>query len=483
MSESLVVENNRLIRDLMFAKKVIKSLENITTFAIQLTQEVDGDCNPVTVQRIRTDIDTHLKTYHSLKDNITRDVEDVEPATSVVEKSLIDAMKTKMNALTARKTPTTTRKPKPCHITGLPTPITCVECQTVFTSGHEFVTHITGAKITTKSVHPLTTTKATNKYKSSAKATKRTQTKPNTIFETIDGNDIASEHSSVVPIVCIPGGYRCGHPDCDYAATTRRFIHMHYTIHQTGARPFQCGVDHCELSFRTEHILRSHQMAVHSGDSKELTGQRWIICHRDGCKYRTKSQANWVAHNRMQHTGAEQAVRFTCDVCHKSYSRQRVLDEHKKLVHTGADDRDLFACHYCFRRYKTQSALKSHVIQKHQNLLSISVDESEEVEDQLMDANDESTGSHAIDSQLDESVGLAQVSHDLSEGLDATTEQMDATIDDNSGDDQLAPGGTDETLDIPIFTTSRGFECGYPACNYSSKLRRNVNSHFTVHQT
>ncbi|CAG2171430.1 unnamed protein product [Oppiella nova] len=81
MSESLVVENNRLIRDLMFAKKVIKSLENITTFAIQLTQEVDGDCNPVTVQRIRTDIDAHLKTYHSLRQQLT----DTTPAKKTTE--------------------------------------------------------------------------------------------------------------------------------------------------------------------------------------------------------------------------------------------------------------------------------------------------------------------------------------------------------------------------------------------------------------
>ena len=81
MSESLVVENNRLIRDLMFAKKVIKSLENITTFAIQLTQEVDGDCNPATVQRIRTDIDAHLKTYHSLRQQLT----DTTPAKKTTE--------------------------------------------------------------------------------------------------------------------------------------------------------------------------------------------------------------------------------------------------------------------------------------------------------------------------------------------------------------------------------------------------------------
>jgi hypothetical protein len=73
MSESLVVENNRLIRDLMFAKKAIKSLENITTFAIELTQEVDCDCKPSTVQRIRADIQTHLTSYESFKQQITAD--------------------------------------------------------------------------------------------------------------------------------------------------------------------------------------------------------------------------------------------------------------------------------------------------------------------------------------------------------------------------------------------------------------------------
>jgi hypothetical protein len=73
LMDEMIAENNRLIRDLMFAKKAIKSLENITTFAIELTQEVDCDCKPSTVQRIRADIQTHLTSYESFKQQITAD--------------------------------------------------------------------------------------------------------------------------------------------------------------------------------------------------------------------------------------------------------------------------------------------------------------------------------------------------------------------------------------------------------------------------
>ncbi|CAG2110979.1 unnamed protein product [Medioppia subpectinata] len=417
-----------------------------------------------------------------------------------VELSLIEAMKTKMSALTgaaAVVSPKVTDR-KPCDITGalLPAPITCNECQTVFANCLDFVNHTSLApKLTKKSGTKSSPSRPSKRTKKSIGSRKVIKTEPTKPFEMINSD------SEEIPIYPVMNGYRCGYKGCTYTATYRRFIEMHFTVHST-ATPFWCGVNGCEMSFRSEQALTGHQSTAHPNPSN----RRWIVCHRTGCRFRTKSRANWVEHNITHRSSDPQPERYTCDVCNKSYTRLTVLSEHMKLSHTGSatataptstsaitttiesvaigttaaadSGGDPYLCEHCPRTYRSLATLNTHVRREHRYPY---VCDSEGCISRF-------ESDHLLDEHRARVHGSGYTGGDNETNGEPVEETNDNNnpIDDELTDESHAVSAVKavgDLLEIPIFTLATGFVCGYPGCAYSARQRGAVTAHFAVHQT
>ncbi|CAG2110977.1 unnamed protein product [Medioppia subpectinata] len=341
---------------------------------------------------------------------------------------------------------------------------------------------------------PSRPSKRTKKSIGSRKVIKTEPTKP---FEMINSD------SEEIPIYPVMNGYRCGYKGCTYTATYRRFIEMHFTVHST-ATPFWCGVNGCEMSFRSEQALTGHQSTAHPNPSN----RRWIVCHRTGCRFRTKSRANWVEHNITHRSSDPQPERYTCDVCNKSYTRLTVLSEHMKLSHnssatataptstsaitttiesvaigtTAAADSggDPYLCEHCPRTYRSLATLNTHVRREHRYPY---VCDSEGCISRF-------ESDHLLDEHRARVHGSGYTGGDND---DETNGEPVEEINDNNNpiDDELADEShavlavkaVGDPLEIPIFTLATGFVCGYPGCAYSARQRGAVTAHFAVHQT
>jgi len=132
---------------------------------------------------------------------------------------------------------------------------------------------------------------------------------------------------------------------CEYTSLNISSLRQHEASHKR--KRFTCDI--CEIQFSCSCSLKSHYQ-IHS--------QKPYNC--DYCGKMFKYKGAWVKHCRVHADGNSKPVN-ECDVCLKSFSKRKNLEEHRS-THTG--ERPL-SCDVCKRTFNHRSALRTHEMMKH----------------------------------------------------------------------------------------------------------------------
>lgn len=121
-------------------------------------------------------------------------------------------------------------------------------------------------------------------------------------------------------------------------------------------RPFKCQEEHCSLSFKNVHHLKSHHQAIHTQQDREFNCE---VCNR-----KFAQRALLTAHSRSH---IKDYSMFPCnfDSCDRRFKRLNNLKDHCLREHNNAE---IYLCNYeekCIERFKMLSDLKSHRQDRH----------------------------------------------------------------------------------------------------------------------
>ncbi|XP_037029804.1 zinc finger and BTB domain-containing protein 24-like [Bradysia coprophila] len=139
--------------------------------------------------------------------------------------------------------------------------------------------------------------------------------------------------------------YVCDHCDRKFYAKSDLILHMY--SHKTSPLPFQC--DECDKSFSAKFKLNQHIM-THQGVKSHA-------CQFCGKKFTRNSSLtiHLLTHSSMD-------TKYECNVCSKSFDRQRSHDRHMKIKHGST----VFQCPLC----DVQSGRKDNILRHIRNLHS-----------------------------------------------------------------------------------------------------------------
>ncbi|CAG2113279.1 unnamed protein product, partial [Medioppia subpectinata] len=527
MSVEIIAENNRLIRELLFAKKLIKCLENIMHFAVNMKTTCGCDHIRTLIhtndhhfhdyQRIRKDMDESISTVSSAPVTATPPI---GLAAAVVDTGCQTTTDDASDNIppqpitTGRKTTEITRICDNCH------QVIARDCLMTAADDLKYDSNIYAKLVATEVLvmgtaaeeslsYPLKPKTGSKKCLSSAVAKTtvenyclmtalpmplkcfgcdRMYTKCEDFLDHINrGNQLkqfankstetaenqenrrpltgsaGDQNSPKIPIETCAEGYRCGYKGCSYTTKNRKHVVFHFTAHKT-YRPYRCVADGCRQWFKTDAHLRSHQMVVHPD---EFPDRQWFRCPSQRCDYKTKVNSALTKHMRC-HTGPEaQAVRYQCADCDKSYARQRTLDEHRSVVHTRALE---YRCSQCDKRYNCLSALKTHVKQTHYKQFVCDTCAQKFVSDMELRAH--TLGLHS--SGNDESL---LITADDVDGAAIAAQLVTA------GETMTSKAAKLSANDIPIYPSDGGYRCGYAGCAYTAKRDTQVFKHTVTHSS
>lgn len=128
--------------------------------------------------------------------------------------------------------------------------------------------------------------------------------------------------------------YDCNH--CGRTFTSKQAFQNHVKVHTDG-RPYKCTI--CGDSFRFPKRLSRHAWLFHRVSICEKCGPD---CH---CSNAQKTETN-------------KDVRFTCDVCNKTFARYQSMRDHQ-AVHSGEAPLT-FICEVCGKSFKQKGQLSLH---------------------------------------------------------------------------------------------------------------------------
>ncbi|KAG4080033.1 hypothetical protein HA402_006345 [Bradysia odoriphaga] len=139
--------------------------------------------------------------------------------------------------------------------------------------------------------------------------------------------------------------YVCDHCDRKFYAKSDLILHMY--SHKTSPLPFQC--DECDKSFSAKFKLNQHIM-THQGVKSHA-------CQFCGKKFTRNSSLtiHLLTHSSMD-------TKYECNLCSKSFDRQRSHDRHMKIKHGST----VFQCPLC----DVQSGRKDNILRHIRNIHS-----------------------------------------------------------------------------------------------------------------
>ncbi|KAI8097026.1 uncharacterized protein BX664DRAFT_292299 [Halteromyces radiatus] len=147
----------------------------------------------------------------------------------------------------------------------------------------------------------------------------------------------------------VPLSFRCQWPDCTAAYAKKYQLRRHMCIH-TNKKPHPCNHPGCEASFDYKSRLQYHQDTVHSAIQR-------YICTEPGCNMKFTKWSQLQTHVNTGHP-------VECDVCHKQFGRQALLNRHIKGTHMLKEE---VHCEWegCTRVFRSLKSLKRHINVNH----------------------------------------------------------------------------------------------------------------------
>lgn len=156
----------------------------------------------------------------------------------------------------------------------------------------------------------------------------------------------------------------------------------HEQIHINQSGGLECY--HCGKKFRTRKLVLEHIQGVHLTDKSDPNRIRYScdICgksysekgslrnhkrdkHSDNpkivpkkiCPYCGEPKKDMLKHIELVHSNKD--IFYACDLCDKTYRSKESLRNHQRLAHEGAEYK--YQCTECMKCYKTNGELKSHM--------------------------------------------------------------------------------------------------------------------------
>lgn len=117
-----------------------------------------------------------------------------------------------------------------------------------------------------------------------------------------------------------------------------------------------CQCDICGSVFRRSDILRNHKKTVHEG-IKRLRPNVISTCDICGSVFKRKDHLK--EHVLVKHSGS--ALPYACNVCEKSFIRQRMLDVHMNKHHFKLKP---YSCSFCTKKFFSQHSANNHIALK-----------------------------------------------------------------------------------------------------------------------
>ncbi|XP_046883858.1 zinc finger protein 665-like [Hypomesus transpacificus] len=123
-----------------------------------------------------------------------------------------------------------------------------------------------------------------------------------------------------------------------------RFEFLDHQRFHTGVKPYKCS--QCVKAFRTDAHLAGHR--------KRKCKNAAYICTKCGVNFRS-------LHDRVRHQCTQQAQRYDCSHCGKSFPMSHLLRNHQLSEHQLPYSQDhRFKCRYCEETFPGISELKLH---------------------------------------------------------------------------------------------------------------------------
>lgn len=93
-------------------------------------------------------------------------------------------------------------------------------------------------------------------------------------------------------------------------------------------RPFKCSYTGCDKSYTNSSHLNRHIKVFHEKLTKPVT------CDVIGCHKELANSTSYKRHYTLHHNTEENAQRYVCDICKKSFRKKHALQQHI-YTHSG----------------------------------------------------------------------------------------------------------------------------------------------------
>lgn len=138
--------------------------------------------------------------------------------------------------------------------------------------------------------------------------------------------------------------WEAGKQLCPFCGDSFRKVEQHILYKHTEKKDYSCP--HCDYKHALDKGMKAHIKLCHpeEGDYK--------VCHL--CGYKTTTNQNMKLHISSVH---EKQRPWSCDTCHKSFSKKLNRDRHVKVVHKGWIP---YKCQECDKTFKWETSYRDH---------------------------------------------------------------------------------------------------------------------------